>query len=273
MPISKTLHISALLLAAGFMSTANANVPVLSTDVEAKHLYIMPAYGSGTIKQDFSNGTLTAEEKINLKIAGLKLLFSAPQLGNATPLFSLDTVTIDLEGEEVTTNYNMTAGAAIKTGNKQHIFTASYDSNEGDIQDSIELSAILRATDLSQLSKGLEFQFDASLKEGTESVSGGHKFSAGVNGKTALNTQTFLTGTLDVSTQSNQDSADGSHNESSPELSAEVGLAYQVLNNMQLTGSMFASYQTHKYFDANDNYLAQNVQTLTGISLGLTIEI
>ena len=252
---------------------AHADAPILATDIQTDSTYLMARYASASLEQELSNGNETLVEEIELKANSLELMRSGKKLGSITPLISMGVTFYDIEDEEKREDFNIKAGFAAETGNKHHIFYASYDIRQEGYRDNFELAAILRLTDVENTQKGLELALGIDLKEDLDEISGGDQFTVSTNAKAGLNSKWFLAAQLSLGVQTDTEYSDGSYIEHGPDLSAEVGLVFQAHERLQLIGSIYGGFQNHKYYTSSSDYYLTNNQTITGVGLELTFAI
>tara|TARA_R110001583_G_scaffold122566_1_gene273844 strand:- start:251 stop:1078 length:828 start_codon:yes stop_codon:yes gene_type:complete len=266
--------LSASILAVTFiLQTAQAEVPILETDIQSNSTYLMAQYTAATIKQDFSNRDSSVVENTDMNISGLDLVHSGSKVGSVIPLISMGATFYDIEDEEKYADFNIKAGLAIETGNKRHLFYADYNVRQEGYRDTIEIGAVLRATDVDNVKTGLELELSAALQEGTDTTSGGHSYTVSTNAKAMLNSKWFVTGQLLFGLQTDTEFNDGSYVESGPAVGAELGLAFQAHENLQFKGSIYSSFQNNEYYTSNSDYFLTDDQTLTGVGLVMTLDI
>ncbi len=255
------------------LQAAHAEVPVLATDIQTDSTYLMAGYAAATLEQELSNGNETLVEETDMNLSALDLKRSGKKLGSITPLISMGVTFYDVENQEKHEDFNIEAGFAAETGNKRHIFYASYDIRSEGYRDNFELGAILRLTDIEDTQRGLELGLSVDLQEDLDEISGGDQFKVSTNAKAGLSSKWFLTAQLFLGVETDTEYSNGSYIESGPDLGAEVGMVFQPHERLQFTGSIYGGFQNHKYYTASSEYYLTNDQTITGVGLQMTMGI
>lgn len=265
--------LTSILAASCFLPAANADMPILKTDIQSDNTYLIAGYGSGKLTEDFSAESVSIVENYDVKIGTLNLMRSGHKTKWGTPLISMGATIKEFEGDAKRTDFNIKTGVSVDTGNKRHIFYASYDVRGPEFRDSIGLAAIFRATDIDQADTGLEFELNAEIQEGTDIISGGHAYSVGANGKIMLNSQWHVGGSVFMSLQTDTEYFDGSYFDSSPKVGAELELGFQPLENLQLIGSIARSSQESKFYSPDSDFLFSSDVSVTAVEFTVAVGI
>lgn len=266
---------SAIIAGTCFTATAHADVAILQTDITPETTYVVAGYGSATLSQDYDGGYSSQVVDTDFNVTSLDLISSGKATGNITPIISMGSMINEIEedGQDKLHAINFKAGFLVDSGDKRHLVYAGYDVNGADYLDTLQVGAVLRASDIENTGAGVEFELNASFREDADGVSGGDTYTVSSKAKIKLSSQLYLTANVSLGYETDTEYDDGSSIETGAVIGSQVGLVLQANENIQLTGAIFNSLKTEEYYDSNSVNQLSNEEILTGAGITLTVAI
>lgn len=266
---------SAIVAATCFTTTAHADIAVLQTDIKPQNTYAVAGFSKATLSRDISNGSMSRVDDTDFNVTSFDLISSGKQTGNLTPIISMGSSITEIEedGQDKLHAVNFKAGFLLDSGDKRHLVYAGYDVNGADYFDTLQIGAVLRASDIENTGAGVEFELNASFREDPDGVSGGDTYTVSSNAKIKLSPQLYLTASVSLGYETDTEYDDGSSIEVGAVVGSQLGLVLQANENIQLTGAIFNSLKTEEYYDSNSVNQLSNEEILTGAGITLTVAI
>jgi hypothetical protein len=274
--LSLNILSASIVAATLYLPTAQADMAILQTDITPNNTYFVAGYGKASISRDldYRSGFGPRDMDTDVKVSTLNLISSGKATGSVTPLISMGTTIREIEdAAEKTSDFNIKAGLSLESGNKRHLVYAGYDVRGADYLDNMQLGVVFRATNIENTKAGIEIELNANFSEETDDISGGDAYTVSTNAKVMLTPQLFLTASVSLGYETDTEYDDGSSIETGTILGSELGLVLQANENIQLTGSIFNSFENQEYYDSSAVNIVTNEQIITGASLTLTLGI
>jgi len=265
-----------LVLAISIMALqANAQVPVLKTDITANQVLINVSVADLSLSQDFDDGR--DNEKIKTDVAAKEVGFAitGSKTGRLTPILSADVSLLSADDDsQDSTHYDVYVGFALESLAKKHLFLINYEEySDDDTQGAIGLMGIFKSTPSITSNSEFEIITELALQEATDAVSGGHELSVGLNAKLPLSAQLYLTSGAEIGIESDLEYASGATRDAKPSLSANLGLTLQPNQNLALSAGFSTYLQSFEYYQADGDYVLSEVRTGVGFLFEVQVAI
>jgi hypothetical protein len=253
----------------------NAQVPVLKTDIVANQVLINLGVADISLSQDFDDGRDSEKIKTNVSAKEVGLAVSGSQNGRITPILSADVSLLSADDDsQDSTHYDVYVGFALEGLVKKHLFLINYeDYSDKDTQGAIGVMGIFKSTPSITSNSEFEIITELALQETTDTVSGGHEFSVGLNAKLPLSSQLYLTSGAEIGIESDLEYASGATRDAKPSLNANLGLNLQPNNNLSISAGFSTYLQGFEYYQADGDYVLSELRTGVGFLFEVQVGI
>jgi len=267
-------YVSAI-IASMCAAIAQAQVPILNTDIVANQVLINVGIADLSLSQDFDDGR--DNEKIKTDVAAKEVGFAitGSKTGRLTPILSADVSLLSADDDsQDSTHYDVYLGFALESLAKKHLFLINYeDYSDDDTQGAIGLMGIFKSTPSITSDSEFEIITELALQEATDTVSGGHEFSVGLNAKLPLSSQLYLTSGAEIGLESDLEYASGATRDAKPSLGANLGLTLQPNQNLALSAGLSTYLQSFEYYQADGDYVLSELRTGVGFLFEVQVSI
>lgn len=254
---------------------AHAQVPILNTDIVANQVLINVGIAELSLSQDFDDGRDNEKITTNVNAKEVGFTLSGSNTGRITPLIRADVSLLSADDDsQDSTHYDVYVGFALEGLVKKHLFLINYeDYSDKDIQGAIGLVGIFKSTPSITSNSEFEIITELALQEATDTVSGGHEFSVGLNAKLPMSSQLYLTSSAEIGIESDLEYVSGATRESKPSLSANLGLSLQPNNNLSISAGLSTYLQSFEYYQADGDYVLSELRTGVGFLFEVQVSI
>lgn len=254
---------------------AQAQVPILATDINQNQRIINLGYSDISLTQDFNDGRDSEIIDSNIDAKSIEVIISGPSHNKTIPILSVGVSKLSPDnGESAINSYDIYAGFALEGESKKNLILFNYETNsESTIQDSFGLMAVFRSTASAHSKTEHELAASFTLKEGIGDVSGGHSAGASLNSKMPLSNQVHLVSRVGLSVESDTDYSNGVNRSAGPALSADIGLSIQPQLNIEVEARLGSYLQNYEYFQSDGRYVLSEARTGIGFMLDLNIAL
>ena len=255
--------------------TAQAQMPILATDINQNQRIINLGYSDISLTQDFDDGRDSEIIDSNIDAKSIEVILSGPSHNKTIPILSVGVSKLSPDnGEPAINSYDIYAGFALESESKKNLILFNYETNsESTIQDSLGLMAVFRSTASVHSRSEYELVTSFALKEGIEDVSGGHEAGIRLNSKLPLSNQAHLVSAVGLSVESDTDYSNGAYRSAGPALSANIGLSIQPQPNIEVEVGLGSYRQNYEYYQSNGRYVLSEVRTGIGFMVDLNIAL
>ena len=253
----------------------HAQSPVLNTDISANQVLINMGIADLTLSQDFDDGLDNEKITTNVNAKEVGFTLSGSTLDRLTPFIKADVTLLSADDDsQDSTHYDIYIGFALEGLAKKHLFLINYeDYSDKDSQGAIGIMGVFKSTPSITSNSEFEIITELSLQEATDTVSGGHELSLGINAKLPLSSQLYLTSGAEIGIESDLKYASGATRDAKPSLSGNLGLSLHPNNNLSISAGLSTYLQGLEYYKADGDYVLSELRTGVGFLFEVQVAI